>query len=242
MRVQVVPEQDGVSPAQPVGHTIKPALGGVDLAVLLLRAVLRRDKLRAQGHGLPDARRDDHGRDSLVAEDRPPVLVAGDQAARARDLLRAVEVRPVEGDQRATPEDAVTLHRAALLQDSQEVLERAVKQLSRRGVQQVPDVVVRRDGPDAEECQGVAFPLLVLHGPLAGEPRRGLEEEHGERGHHRVRDGVVGVLPLPFVREIISSFLDKPDAPSVRCRGSAARLTHGRPPLVFHGAAADSGR
>ena len=229
VRIQVVAEQDGAGLAQPGRHVVQPALGGVDLAVLLFRAVLRRDEFGAQGDGLPDAGRHDHGRDRLVAEDRPAVPVARDEAVRARDLLRAAEVRPVEGDERAAPEDAVALQRAAALQKPQKPAEGAVQQFRGGGVQQASDAVVRRDVPDAEKRQRVAPALFVLHGPLAGQPRRGLEEEHGEGGHHRVRDGVAGVASLPDVGESRRRLPDETDAPRTGGPGPAGRPVRGRP-------------
>jgi hypothetical protein len=87
MRVEVVAQQGVVAGGITFGVGGQPALGGVDLAILLGLPVLRRDELRAQRHDLRMAGTDDDRRDGAVEMRGLAVGVAEAGTVGAMDVL-----------------------------------------------------------------------------------------------------------------------------------------------------------
>ena len=120
---EIVAEIDWPQTGEPRAVCREPALGGVALAILLLRAVLGRDEFRHQGKRLRLARRDDRRRQhGMVAFDHAVGALAG-EALRAAELLRAEIFGAVERDEGAAAEPLEGAQAAALAQQVERVIE-----------------------------------------------------------------------------------------------------------------------
>ncbi len=119
--VEVVAEDDRLQPAAFPAVRGQPALGGVDLAVLLLCAVLRPDELRGQRDDFVTPRLDQHRGQGRVEIRHLAVGVPPGRTVLAMDRLRGEILRPVQGEQHRAAHRAVGIHYAGLLQSVEKI-------------------------------------------------------------------------------------------------------------------------
>ena len=155
----------------------QPALGGVALAVLLLRPVLRGDELRRQRQDLLVARCDQGGAQEGVEVFRAAIGAAARRALAAFDLARAEILAAVERDQHPPTQALEACQWPGCLDRPQEQM---VECRRRGAVQHQADVVVGRDRRHAEQGLAIRPALATGQRPLMCQERRASHEEHRE--------------------------------------------------------------
>src|SRR5277367_5962246 len=185
---QVVAEVDRPQMRQRRRMPTQPAFGGIALAVLLLRPVLRGDELRRQRQDLLVTRCDHAGAEKAVEILRPAVGAAPRRALAAVDFARAEILAAIQRDEHPFAQALEACQRPGLLDGSHEQpVER------RRGgtVQHQADVVVRGDRRDAEQGLAVRPALAALPCPLVLQEGGATHEEQRERRQADVGHAVV---------------------------------------------------
>ena len=205
MAVQIIAQDDRLQLAEFLAVLRHPALGGVDLAILLLRAVLRRDELRGQRDHLVATRLDQHrGHDGVEIRHRA-VGVLPRRTLVAMDGLRREVLRPVEGEQQAAVQRTVRIHHPGLPQGVEQAGINRLQHARRGGVEQGAYLVVRRDFMDTKQRPGIVFPVRLLQGALVFQKRGTLHEEHRKGAQPRVDQSVAFVLALPGIDKRLES-------------------------------------
>jgi hypothetical protein len=206
---QVVAQVDRVQSrvARAVGG--QPAFGGLVLAVLLVRPILRRHELRRQRHDLVVAwgheRRAQHGV-VIFRSGRFALAPKPGRAVGAMDGLRTMVFRPVQRDQNppAQPPEHIQAPRRPL-QLIHRLVEHRPQQRRRGSVQHVSDVIVAGDLRDAVQALAVGPPEPFLEPPLMGQEGRALHVKHRERRHPDLAHAIAHVQSTPLVREPVQA-------------------------------------
>jgi hypothetical protein len=198
---QIVAEIDGAQRGKPFAVLGVPALDGVTFAVLLFRAVLRRDEFGKQRHHLGMARGDRRRRQHGVIALDVAVGALAPQAMRAAQLLRAEILGAVPGDQGSLAKPAKGRPQRRRDEHLLHALETGLQQRRIGGVEHVADVVVGRDFLDPEQSLAVRAPLALLQGALERQKRRALQEKKGECRQPEIRHRDVAAASLPGVRK-----------------------------------------
>src|SRR5271165_6359437 len=180
----------------------QPALGGVALAILLLRPVLRCDEFRRQRQDPLVARCNDAGTEEGVEVFRAAIGTPPCRTLPAFDLARAVVLGPVERDQ---PPPVQTLERRQGARRLDRLEEQPVERGRRGAVQHQAEVVVGGDRRHPEQRLAVRSaaalrqPLpRVLARPLMRQERRASHEEDRKRRQADVRHRLIAVTPRPL--------------------------------------------
>ena len=203
MAVEVVAEDGGLEPGQRRAVGGQPALSGIDLAVLLRRAVPRRDELRGQRDDLVAAGLDPHRGQGGMAIGGLAVGVPPCRAALAVDRRRGEIHRPVEGEQQRAVDGTEGIHHARLLQGVEQEGVQRLQRGRRRGVKQGAEGVVRRDFMDAEQRPGMVVAVCLLQAARVFQERGAVREEHREGAQRRVDHRVGRVPALAGVNETL---------------------------------------
>ena len=181
----------------------EPALGGVALAILLFRPVLRGDELGRQRQNLLVS-----GCHQAGAEKGMEVLDAAVRAAalgalRAMDLARAEVLRPVERNQHPPAQALERCQRVGGGDGRHGRHEQPVKRRWSDPVQHQADVVVRRDGRHPEQRLAVRSAVPLRQGPLMRQERWASHEKQRERRQADVshRIGATVLRSLALVRK-----------------------------------------
>ena len=168
----------------------QPALGGIALAILLLRPVLRGDELRRQRQDLRVARCDHAGTQKGMEAFHTAIGTVPRRALRAFDLARAEVLAAIQRDQQPSAQAMEPRQRPGCLDGPHE---ECVKDCRRGAVQHQADVVVGGDCRHAEQGLAVGPALPPLQRPLVCQKRRASHEEQRERREADVGHGVVAL-------------------------------------------------
>ena len=187
---QVVPEIDRPEMADRGTVPGQPSLGGIALAILLLRAILRGNELRRQGQDLRVARCHHTGAEEGVKALHTTIGPAPRRALRTVDLARAEVLAAVQRDQHMSAQALEAGQRPGCLHGAHE---QCIERRRRDAVQHQADVVVRGDRGDAEQGLTVRSALSALQGSLMRQERRTSHEEQGERRKTDIGHRVVAV-------------------------------------------------
>ena len=197
--VEVIAEDDRLQPRTFLAVRDQPALGGIEFAVLLLRAVLWTDERRGQRNDFVTTRLDQHGGEGRVGIRHLAVGVLPGRTVRAMDRRRGEVLRPIEGEQHRAAHRAVGIHDACLLQGAEQVGKERLDGGGIGGVEQGADLVVRGDVVGPEQRPGVVFPPRLLQAAQIFQKRGALQGEHREGAQSRINHRVGCVLASPGV-------------------------------------------
>ncbi|MGA2291602.1 DUF2927 domain-containing protein, partial [Bradyrhizobium sp.] len=199
---QVVTKKDRIEPcvARAVGG--QPSLGRGVLAVLLFRAILRRDEFRLERDNLVVS-----GRDQCRPEHRMEILGLSFAAQPGRamptmDVLGAEIFRSIQGDQHMIPQPTKSIQAVGhRFQRRDRIGKHRMKPFRLCRIQHVANMVVAGDLGDPEQALAVRTPVPLLQPQLMRQKRGALHEKHRERRHPDVAHRVGHVRSSALVRK-----------------------------------------
>jgi hypothetical protein len=174
---------------------IDPAGGRIDLAVLLLVAVLGDDEHGRQGKDRFLSRSHQDRSHGEMPVEGGSIRLVGLVAGGTGDLLRLEKVQAVEGHEKGAPDRPERLEQTLLVGLLPEVEKERRDLPGRDRIQQGADLVVGRDPMDPEERTGVVLSSFRVHLALVLEEGGRLDEEDPESCEGGIVDFVAGVVP-----------------------------------------------
>ena len=182
VRVKIVAQQRVVAGGVTRGVGGQPALGRVDLAILLGPPVLRRDELRAQRHNLRVAGADHDRRDGAVEMSGRSVRVPEAGTMGAMDVfgLRGKIPGGIQRDEAGVADGAHLLQQPRLVESLVEIVKETEEMTGLNRIERLADVIVAGNAFDLKERAGVVATAGLFHGLLETQERRALGEKDRE--------------------------------------------------------------
>ena len=205
MGIEVVTEKRDPSRSIVGAPEIDPPGGGPDLAVLLALTIRLDDELRGKRNDPGDLRRHQGRGDGDMTMLNASVGVAGDMARRAMNpALRGKGVGSIESQKKGSVQDAIVAKTVVLPQDLSHALDERSHMAGRNGIENVPDLNIRRKMMNAEQGVDVAPTGTSLQGSLEGEERGRLGEEDRKGGTGGIGNGGLPVVPgFSFIGKLL---------------------------------------
>ena len=221
MGIEVVSEKRDASRSITGSPEVDPSGGGPDLAVLLAGTIGLDNELGGKRNDPGDSWSDQGRGDGDMAMLDASVGMAGDMTRRAMNpALRGKGVGSIESQKKGAIQHPIVGKTVLLPQDLSHAPDERRHMAGRNGVEDVPDLNIRRNMMDPEQGVDVASTGVSLQGPLKGQKGRRLGEEDRKGGTGGIGHGILSVVPgFSFIGKRLKGHGDLVDQSLSGCLG-----------------------